>query len=213
MEDSEGRVEACGGQRGHIESASDLGAPALDVAGPAEGAAVAGDRGEADEHGGLFGRQGADLGEADDQGYRGCESDAGDGGQNGHPPGQARIGGDPMLDLRVEGFHRRFGCAELALDLGDRRRNGGRAKLVDQGGAGVGGGVAAVKEILKGLHERARRLDRAGLEAFAQDRQHPAVDAVGLGQSAGGLGEQARTQGSTTAMARPAAWRLRWAAQ
>ena len=53
----------------------------------------------------------------------------------------------------------------------------------------------AANEILKALHERARRRDRVGLEAFAQDRQHSAVDAVGFGQSAGGLGEQPRTQG------------------
>jgi hypothetical protein len=58
-------IEAGGGDRGHVEGAADMGASALDVAGAAALAAVAGDRGEADEHGGLLGRQGADLGEAD----------------------------------------------------------------------------------------------------------------------------------------------------
>ena len=81
MEGSERRVETSGGQRSHIESASDMGASALDVTGSAALAAIAGDRGEADEHGGFFGRQGADLGEAGDQGDRGCDSYAGDGGQ------------------------------------------------------------------------------------------------------------------------------------
>src|SRR5258707_1992955 len=56
-------IEAGGGDRGHVEGAADMGASALDVAGAAALAAVAGDRGEADEHGGLLGRQGADLGE------------------------------------------------------------------------------------------------------------------------------------------------------
>ena len=34
----------------------------------------------------------------------------------------------------------------------------------------------------------------AWLPALAEDGQHPSVDAVGLGQGAGGLGEQARAQ-------------------
>ena len=137
MEDFEGRVEACGAHGGHIEGVSDLRAPAPDVARPAGLAAVAGDRGEADEHGGLFGRQGADLGEADDQGDRGCGADAGDGGENDHPPlarqGSAAIR-RPISASRV--FYRRFGRFDLALDLGDHQRNGGLAELVDQGGEG-----------------------------------------------------------------------------
>ena len=72
-----------------------MGASALDVAGVCRLlAAVASDRGEADDHGGLFGRQGADLGKADDQRDRGDGSDAGDGSQDGKPPGEARVGAD-----------------------------------------------------------------------------------------------------------------------
>jgi hypothetical protein len=78
-----------------------MGASAPDAAGAAALAAVPGDRGEADDHGGLFGRQGADLGEADDGRARGCGSDAGDGDQNGQPPGEVRVGADQGLDFRA----------------------------------------------------------------------------------------------------------------
>ena len=138
---------------------------------PAALAAVAGDRGEADDHGGLLGRQGAELGKAGDERDRGDGSDAGDGSQDGEPPGEARVGADQGLDFRAEVFDRRFSRTDLALDLDRRRPSRGRAEL-----------------------RRVVRAAASGLRLFAKDRQHSAVDAVGLGQSAQGLGEQPRTQ-------------------
>ena len=63
--------------------------------------------------------QRADFGKADDQGDCGCDPDARNGGQNGHPPGQERIGGDQAFDFRAEIGDRCLGGAELTLDLGD----------------------------------------------------------------------------------------------
>src|ERR1700683_5829708 len=81
VEGLERPVATRGGHRGHIEGAADVGASALDVAGAAALAAVPGDRGEADDHSGLFGRQGADLGEADAGGDPGAGSRRGGGGE------------------------------------------------------------------------------------------------------------------------------------
>src|SRR5271167_231968 len=191
-----------------------MGASAPDVAGAAALAAVPGDWGEADDHGGLFRRQGADLGEADDERDRGDGSDAGDGDQDGQPPGEARVGADQGLDFRAEVFDRRFSRAELTFDLDRRRPSRRRAELVEESGSGGDRGVAAAGELLEGLHELAPRRGGVGLEAFAQDRQHSAVDAVGLGQSAPMTSANGRERnGLTTATAKPSAWRLRWAAR
>ncbi len=108
----------------------------------------------------------------------------------------ARRGSAPIwrLDFGLEVFDRRFSRAELALDLDRRRPSRRRAELVEESGPGGDRGVAAARELLEGLHEVARRRGGVGLEAFAKDRQHSAVDPVGLGQSAQGLGEQPRPQ-------------------
>jgi hypothetical protein len=121
-------------------------------------------------------------------------SDARDGSQDSEPPGEARVGADQALDFSAKVFDRRFNRAELALDLDRRLPSRGRAELVDKGGSRGDGGVAAAGELVKAFHERAGRWGRVGLEAFGEDRQHPAVDAVGFGQGAHGLGEQPRTQ-------------------
>src|ERR1700691_4135908 len=56
------------------------------------------------------------------------------------------------------------------------------------------GRVPAAQHVPQGLPECAGRGGRAWLHALAADGQPPSVDAVGLGQGAGGLGEQARAQ-------------------
>src|SRR3984885_6884916 len=75
-------------------------------------------------------------GRADDQGDSLRGPDPRDRGQDGEPPGQARIGGDEAFDLRLEMGERGLDSADLALDLGDRHGDGGFAELVEERGAG-----------------------------------------------------------------------------
>ena len=187
-------IAARGGKGGHGEGAAQLRASAADMAGAGLLAAIAGDGGEAGDHGGLLVRERADFGKADDQGDSRRGPDPRDRGQDGEPPGQARIGGDEAFDLRLEMGERGLDSADLALDLGDRHGDGGFAELVEERGAGGDGRVPAAQHVPQGLHECAGRGGRAWLHALAEDGQHPSVDAVGLGQGAGGLGEQARAQ-------------------
>jgi hypothetical protein len=170
-------IAARGGKGGHGEGAAQLRASAADMAGA-----------------GLLVRERADFGKADDQGDSRRGPDPRDRGQDGEPPGQARIGGDEAFDLRLEMGERGLDSADLALDLGDRHGDGGFAELVEERGAGGDGRVPAAQHVPQGLHECAGRGGRAWLHALAEDGQHPSVDAVGLGQGAGGLGEQARAQ-------------------
>ena len=117
-------------------------------------AAIAGDGGEAGDHGGLLVRERADFGKADDQGDSRRGPDPRDRGQDGEPPGQARIGGDEAFDLRLEMGERGLDSADLALDLGDRHGDGGFAELVEERGAGGDGRVPAAQHVPQGLAAR-----------------------------------------------------------
>ena len=157
-------------------------------------ATVADDRREARDHDGLLGRHGADLVQSGDQRDRGDRSDAGNRGENIKAPGEDGITGDQALDRDIEVGDRYLDGLELAFELQDQPRDLARAEAVENGGPRGDGGIAAMHEFLQGLDEAGRRRGDAGAEALAQDREHPRVDGIGLGQGANGLGKQTRTQ-------------------
>jgi len=194
IEGLERGVASGGGDGGHVEGAPQVLSSAANVAGAGVVSAVVCDRGEAEEHGGLLGRQGADLDEADDQRSGGEGAQAGNRGDDRPSPGENRIVLDSPFDCGGEIFDGRFGGSDLTFDFEDGRSGVGGAELVAQGGESGDGGVAAVHEFLQFLDRLADRGPGVGLEAFPQDRQNFAVDAVGLGQFAEGLGEQAGAQ-------------------
>src|SRR5882724_2870259 len=70
-------------------------ASALDFARSRALTGIAGDRGEADDHGDLLSGQLADLVEAGDEGDGGDRADAGDGSEDLEASGEGRIGFDP----------------------------------------------------------------------------------------------------------------------
>ena len=153
---------------------------ASDVARAVALAAVVGDGGKADDHGDLFGGERAEFDEADDEGDSGCDPDAGDRGEDCEAAGKERIGGDQAVDFGLEIGDGGFEGAELTLELEDRPgRVVARADLVEEGGSGVEGGVAAAQSILEGFpgfrwrrrsSHRARRLSPRMASTRAVDR-------------------------------------------
>ncbi len=119
VEDFEGWIVSRGGKGGHVQGASQVGSSASDVARAVVLAAVVGDGGKADDHGGLFGGERAEFDEADDEGDSGCDPDAGDGGEDSEAAGKERIGGDQALDFGLEIGDGGFEGAELTLELED----------------------------------------------------------------------------------------------
>src|SRR5471032_3161458 len=129
-----------------------MAASALDFAGSRALTAIAGDRGEADDHGDFLCGQLADLVEAGDEGDGGDGADAGDGSEDLEAPGQDRVGFDPSLDFGLQFGDRRFDGAQLTLQLADQDSRLARADLVEKGGSGGDGALAAVRQFLKAFH-------------------------------------------------------------
>ncbi len=77
VEQFERWVEAGRGDGGHVQGFAHISASTSDVTRAIVFTTVAGDRREARDHGGLLGRQGADLVQSDDQCDRGDRSDTG----------------------------------------------------------------------------------------------------------------------------------------
>src|SRR5450631_743315 len=98
-----------------------MSASALDLPGSRALAGIAGDRGEADDHGDLSGGQLPDLVQSDDQRYGGDDADAGDRGKDFEAPGEDGIGLDPPLDFGLQRGDRLFGGAQLALQFADEQ--------------------------------------------------------------------------------------------
>ena len=95
-------IEAGCGEGGHVDAGAQAGAPAPDVALAPDVAAVARNRGQASDHGSLFARARAELGEVRQQGDSGDVADAWDRGEDGKAPGERRVGLDDALDLGLQ---------------------------------------------------------------------------------------------------------------
>jgi hypothetical protein len=132
-------------------------ASASDVSRAIVFATVAGDRREARDHGGLLGRQGADLVQSGDQRDRGDRSDAANRGENIKTPGENGIAGDQPLDLGIEVADRYLDSLELAFELQNQPLGLARAEAVKNGGPRGDGGIAAMHEFLQGLDAAGRR--------------------------------------------------------
>src|SRR6266852_725345 len=124
-------------------------ASALDFARSRALTGIAGDRGEADDHGDLLSGQLADLVEAGDEGDGGDRADAGDGSEDVEASGEGRIGFDPSLDFGLQLGDRHFDGAQLALQLADEHSRLAIADLVEKGGSGSDGALATVRQFLK----------------------------------------------------------------
>ncbi len=120
VEQFERWVEAGRGDGGHVQGFAHISASTSDVTRAIVFTTVAGDRREARDHGGLLGRQGADLVQSDDQCDRGDRSDTGNRGENIKTPGEDGIAGDQALDLDIEVGDRYLDGLELAFELQDQ---------------------------------------------------------------------------------------------
>ena len=138
-------VEAGRGDGGLVQGIAHMSASASDVPRAIVFATVAGDRREARDHGGLRGRQGADLVQSGDQ--------------RDPPlyikPWQDVVTGDQAPDSDIVG--RYLDGLELAFELQDQPLGLARAEAVENGGPRGDGGIAAIHEFLRGLDEAGRR--------------------------------------------------------
>ena len=157
-------------------------------------AAIAGDGGEADDHGDFFGRQLPDLVHPGDQRGRGDVANSGDRGEDFEAPGEDGIGVDLTFDFGFEVGDGFVEGAQLPLQLGDQHGALACADLVDNSGSIIDEALPASRQFLKVFDDFGGRGDGVGGKALAHDRQHAGIDPVGLGQRADGLGEFARTQ-------------------
>src|ERR1700704_3640485 len=113
-------VAAYGRDGRQVEGRSDMLASAPDAAPALALARVAGDRGEADEHGDGFGRQHAELGETGNERAGDDAADAGDGGEDLLPAGERRVICDQPIDLGVEMRDMPLDGRQELLDVGDQ---------------------------------------------------------------------------------------------
>jgi len=157
VEQFERWVEAGRGDGGHVQGFAHMSASASDVTRAIVFATFAGDRREARDHGGLLGRQGADLVQSGDQRDRGDRSDAGNRGENIKTPGENGIAGDQPLDLGIEVADRYLDSLELAFELQNQPLGLARAEAIKNGGPRGDGGIAAMHEFLQGLDAAGRR--------------------------------------------------------
>lgn len=163
---------------------------------------LAGDRGEAGERSGLLVLEAAEFGPFDclpaagaqerhsgDKLVGGKGADAGDAGQDLVAAGKCRIGGDQVGDFGIE-------CLDMPVDLFEPLA----ALALEEGDSEV---LAPVLERRAITHQTVTRVDQLGhlgllcasgrpdrwLQGGGHAGQQHRVDAIGLGERAGGLGE------------------------
>ena len=182
-------VEAGGDESRHVEGPAHAGATAADeaLAFPLPG--LSGDWSEAGERSGLLVLQAAQFRHGGDELVGGQRSDTGDAGQDLVAAGERSIGGDQAGDLGVERVDMPVDLFEplpaLALEEGD-----GEVLLA------ILEGSAIAHEAVTGIAEF-RHLSLLFVSGWSgrwlQRGGHPGqqhgVDAIGLGERAGGLGE------------------------
>lgn len=191
VERFEARIVTCGGDRRHVERIADALAAAPDPAQASELSAVGVEGSQAGEGCDLLGRERAEF---RDQGEQGGGRDRPNAGDRAQPAGflredarlfhQTRDLGIPARNLGIEPLPMRFDvCAQRSI------------VAFGQPGALLLAHLHELIPPLVGARERfafwvAFALARKR-QALRHRRQHPRVDAVGLGEPAGGTGEVA----------------------
>jgi len=84
--------------------------------------------------------------------------------------------------------------AQAGGEFAPQEGTGGSGEAIAERGAFSDCGLAGAGEFLKLLLRRCRRGDRIGAKPLGHARQHRGIDRIGLGERAGRLGEQPRTQ-------------------
>jgi len=188
VEGANGRVVPGGDERGHVQGGAHAGAAPPDDTPAAQRAALAGERGHANQGGNGFAVEVAEFGHLGEQGQGGGRANAGDAAQQILPFAPERAGLHGVAQVVVEGGELVVQPGDVRLDTRAHGRQGGiepvalgRAhadKLTPSGQQGA--------EFLGlGVRERAwRRLHDLG-----EAREQLGVQGVGLGQLADGAGE------------------------
>ena len=191
VEGAQAGVGPTGGEGGHVEGGADGGAPTPDRAAAAPGAAVPIEGRDADEGGDLVAVERAQFGQLGEQGVAGDRADAGDALQPGGAGAQGRGGLHGGGELRVEVGQLVGQPGQMGVEVGARGGQPGlMAALLLRGAHALelpAPGEQGVEVLGGGVGARAQRRLDLGREA----RQHPGVEAVGLGQDVAAAGEVA----------------------
>ena len=188
-------IGAAGDQGGHVERGAHGRAAAGDGAAPAQGAAVAIDRCHADQRGDFAAVEMAEFGQLGDQGAQRRLADAGDTGQEIGIGLPGRAATDRAVDVLLE-----FG--ELGLQQFDMPVDGGENPALGCPAAAVAlrhhhlDDLAAPRDQLaEGLRRGVGDRPGRGIDRLGKMGDGRGIDAVGLGQFAGGAREIADLAG------------------